>query len=59
MSQDANNDELLLNSDRIRAKFGSYGIDVLQDRDRIRVSSLYSVHIDKFLDVVKDKMRQN
>lgn len=44
MNQDTDKDKLLLNSERIKAKFGSYGIDVLQDRDRIRVSSLYSVH---------------
>jgi hypothetical protein len=31
-----------LNSDRIRQTFGSYGVDVLQQDDRRRVSSLYS-----------------
>ncbi len=33
----------LLNSDRIEQRFGSYGIDVLQQDDRVRRSSLYSV----------------
>jgi hypothetical protein len=31
------------NSDRIRLKFGSYGIEVLESGDRIRVSNLYSI----------------
>lgn len=31
-----------LNSDRIEEKFGSYGVDVLQQDERARVSSLYS-----------------
>ena len=33
----------LLNSDRIEQRFGSYGIEVLQQDDRVRRSSLYSV----------------
>lgn len=32
----------LLNSERIKLKFGSYGIDVLQNKRKIRVSNLYS-----------------
>lgn len=31
------------NSDRIRIKFGSYGIEVIENGKRIRVSELYSV----------------
>ena len=31
------------NSDRIRLKFGSYGIEVLESGERIRVSKLYSI----------------
>jgi hypothetical protein len=31
-----------LNSERIEKRFGSYGIDVLENDERIRVSSLYS-----------------
>lgn len=31
------------NSDRIRLKFGSYGIEVLESGDGIRVSNLYSI----------------
>jgi len=34
----------LRNSDRIRLKFGSYGIEVLESGTRIRVSNLYSIH---------------
>ena len=34
--------EGLLNSERIRQRYGSYGIEVLQQDDRIRVSNLYS-----------------
>lgn len=33
----------LLNSERIRQKFGSYGIEVLEQDDRLRVSNLYSL----------------
>ena len=33
----------LLNSERIKQKYGSYGIDVLEDDGAVRVSSLYSV----------------
>lgn len=33
----------LLNSERIEARFGSYGIEVLEDSDTLRVSNLYSV----------------
>jgi hypothetical protein len=32
------------NSERIRAKFGSYGIEVLENNAVLRVSSLYSTH---------------
>lgn len=32
------------NSERIRAKFGSYGIEVLENSPELRVSSLYSTH---------------
>jgi hypothetical protein len=32
----------LLNSERIRQKFGSYGIEVLEADERVRVSNLYS-----------------
>lgn len=32
------------NSDRIQLKFGSYGIEVLENGPRIRVSNLYSIH---------------
>lgn len=32
------------NSERIRAMFGSYGIDVLENNTELRVSSLYSTH---------------
>src|SRR5262245_52025727 len=32
----------LLNSERIAAKFGSYGIEVLEQTDGTRVSNLYS-----------------
>lgn len=41
---DASPDALrpLLNSERIQLKFGSYGIDVLENSDTIRVSNLYS-----------------
>lgn len=34
----------LLNSERIKQKYGSYGIDVLEDDGAVRVSSLYSTH---------------
>ena len=33
----------LLNSERIRRQFGSYGIDVLSENEHLRVSNLYSV----------------
>jgi hypothetical protein len=33
----------LLNSERIRQQFGSYGIEVVQQDDRLRVSNLYSL----------------
>lgn len=33
-----------LNSERIEAMFGSYGIEVLESGPRLRVSNLYSVH---------------
>lgn len=32
----------LLNSERIMARFGSYGVDVLTDTDKLRRSNLYS-----------------
>lgn len=32
------------NSERIRAMFGSYGIEVLENSEELRVSSLYSTH---------------
>ena len=32
------------NSDRIRLKFGSYGIEVKESGERIRVSNLYRTH---------------
>lgn len=32
------------NSERIRARYGSYGIELLENTDRLRVSSLYSTH---------------
>jgi hypothetical protein len=32
-----------LNSERIRQKFGSYGIDVLEQDQQLRISSLYSI----------------
>ena len=32
------------NSERIRAKFGSYGIELLENSPALRVSSLYSTH---------------
>jgi hypothetical protein len=35
--------ELLLNSERIRRRFGSYGIDVIRDNEQLRVSNLYSL----------------
>ena len=34
--------ESLLNSERIQRTFGSYGVDVIQANDELRVSSLYS-----------------
>ena len=34
----------LANSERIRTKFGSYGIDIIENSPDIRVSSLYSLH---------------
>jgi len=33
----------LLNSERIKQKFGSYGIDVLEDDGKLRISSLYTL----------------
>ena len=38
----AKNTRPLLNSERIKQQFGSYGIDVLEDDGAVRVSSLYS-----------------
>jgi len=35
---------LLRNSDRIKIKFGNYGIDIIENEPSIRVSSLYSLH---------------
>ena len=37
----------LLNSERIKLKFGSYGIEVLESGAKIRVSNLYSVNGDQ------------
>jgi len=37
-------DRVLANSDRIFLKFGSYGIDVLEDGHGLRVSDLFSIH---------------
>ena len=37
----------LLNSERIRQKFGSYGIDVIAESDHQRVSNLYSLQGDR------------
>lgn len=34
----------LLNSERIELEFGSYGIEVLESSDSLRVSNLYSLH---------------
>lgn len=36
------NNRPLLNSERIKQQFGSYGIDVLEDDGAVRISSLYS-----------------
>ena len=33
----------LLNSERIKQKFGSYGVDVLEDDGKLRISSLYTL----------------
>ena len=33
-----------LNSDRIRQRFGSYGVKVLRQDQQLRVSNLYSIH---------------
>ena len=33
----------LLNSERIRQEFGSYGVEVLEEENDVRVSSLYSI----------------
>ena len=38
-----NDSGLLRNSDRIKIKFGSYGIDIIENDSAIRVSSLYSI----------------
>jgi len=34
----------LLNSERIRQKYGSYGVEVLEADERLRVANLYSSH---------------
>ena len=34
----------LRNSDRIQIKYGSYGIDIIENKNKIRVSNLYSIH---------------
>lgn len=34
----------LLNSERIEARFGSYGVDVLESDERLRISNLFSIH---------------
>lgn len=36
--------QIPLNSERIEMRFGSYGLEVLEQADDIRVSNLYSVH---------------
>ena len=38
-----NADHWSLNSDGIRAKFGTYGVEVIRQDENVRVSSLYSV----------------
>jgi len=37
----------LLNSERIRQRFGSYGIDVVYESEQLRVSNLYSLEGDE------------
>src|SRR5688572_8293898 len=37
----------LLNSERIAAAFGSYGVEVLEQDDQVRVSSLFSLAADE------------
>ncbi len=45
-STEENHSRPLRNSDRIQMKYGSYGIDILENGDKIRVSNLYSTHND-------------
>jgi len=41
-SAEDNRSRRLRNSDRIQIKYGSYGIDIIENGDNIRVSNLYS-----------------
>ena len=36
-------ERILLNSERIEMRFGSYGLDVLEHGERVRISNLYSI----------------
>ena len=45
-STEENHSRPLRNSDRIKIKYGSYGIDIIENGDNIRVSNLYSTHND-------------
>lgn len=44
ISTGENQSRPLRNSDRIQLKYGSYGIDIIENGDKIRVSNLYSTH---------------
>ncbi len=44
ISTGKNQSRPLRNSDRIQLKYGSYGIDIIENGDKIRVSNLYSTH---------------
>ena len=37
------NQQPLLNSERIKHRFGSYGVEILRQNDAVRLSSLYSI----------------
>ena len=39
-----NHSQTLRNSDRIQIRFGSYGLDIIDNDEQIRVSKLYSTH---------------
>ena len=43
-SIEVNKSRRLRNSDRIKIKYGSYGIDIIENDGKIRVSNLYSTH---------------